>query len=222
MKKSRFSLLITAGPTREHLDPVRFLSNPSTGRMGFELARAAIKEKHKVVLVSGPTHLSPPVGVKFVSVVSGLEMKEAVEKHFPGCDCLIMAAAVSDYCPRQASRKKVKKTRQSRTMVLKPVPDILLAAGRRKGNRIVVGFALETENLLKNALKKLKAKNLDIIVANLFSPKTYPFGDKPTSLIMLDKEGNRERFAGLTKRKIARILLKKTILLYNIKGEKKE
>jgi len=209
MKKSRFSILITAGPTREHLDPIRFLSNPSTGKMGFELARAAIKKKHKVVLVSGPTYLSPPAGIKFVPIVSGLEMKKAVEKYFPRCDCLIMAAAVSDYCPKRVFHKKIKKTSLLQTVELKPVSDILLAAGKQKGGRILVGFALETENLLKNALKKLKTKNLDIIVANRLSPKTSPFGDKPTSVIILDKEGRGERFNGLTKREIAQILLNK-------------
>ena len=167
--------LITAGGTREHIDPVRFISNASSGKMGFALARAALEAGHKVTLIAAPTAERAPSGGKTIEVESAAEMFEAVKKHFPRCDCLIMAAAVSDYTPAKRAKSKIKRTGKSLTIRLKPTVDILKWAGKHKkakgekgkGKRqIVVGFALEDKNLRESAERKLKEKNLDMIIAN--------------------------------------------------------
>ncbi|MCX5635972.1 MAG: phosphopantothenoylcysteine decarboxylase [Planctomycetota bacterium] len=164
--------LITAGGTREYIDPVRFITNASSGRMGYALAQAATRAGHKVTLVTAPASQQIPRGAKAVKVVSAAEMFQAVRKNFPACDCLIMAAAVSDYTPVKPSKTKVKKTAKTLTIKLKPTADILKWAGQRKSkiknqkSKIVVGFALEDKNLRANAEKKLKAKKLDMIIAN--------------------------------------------------------
>ena len=169
--------LITAGGTREYIDPVRFISNASSGRMGCALARAAQKAGHRVTLISA-SDLQPPVGVEFVGVDSAAEMFKAVKKFFAKCDCLIMAAAVADYTPVKQAKSKIKKTGKSLTIKLKPTTDILKWAGkhkklrrqktedRRQRGQIVVGFALEDKNIRARAEKKLKEKNLDMIIAN--------------------------------------------------------
>ncbi len=167
-------ILITAGGTRESIDPVRFISNASSGRMGYALARAALKAGHDVTLVTAPTALKPPAGVKIISVESAAQMFKAVKGQFPKCDCLIMAAAVSDYTPAKPSKTKLKKQAAKLTLELKPTVDILKWAGRHKtksrvtghGSRIVVGFALEDRDLQVNAERKLREKRLDMIVAN--------------------------------------------------------
>ena len=159
-------LLITAGGTREYIDPVRFITNASSGRMGYALTRAAQKAGHKVTLISA-SDLQPPVGVEFVGVNSAAEMFGAVKKHFPRCDCLIMAAAVSDYTPVRPAKAKIRKTNKPLAIKLKPTVDILKWAGqRKKKNQVVVGFALEDRNVRAQAEKKLKEKNLDMIIAN--------------------------------------------------------
>jgi phosphopantothenoylcysteine decarboxylase/phosphopantothenate--cysteine ligase len=158
--------LITAGGTREYIDPVRFISNASSGRMGYALARAAQEAGHRVTLIS-TSDLQPAVGVEFVGVDSAAEMFKAVKNFFAKCDCLIMAAAVSDYTPVRAAKSKIKRSGKPLTLKLKPTADILKWAGRHKGeNQIVVGFALEDKNLRERAEKKLKEKNLDMIIAN--------------------------------------------------------
>ena len=158
--------LITAGGTREYIDPVRFISNASSGRMGYALAHAAQKAGHKVTLISA-SDLQPPVGVEFVGVDSAAEMFKAVKKFFAKCDCLIMAAAVSDYTPVRPTKSKIKRSGKALTIKLKPTADILKWAGEhKKKNQIVVGFALEDKTLRDRAEKKLKEKNLDMIIAN--------------------------------------------------------
>ncbi len=158
--------LITAGGTREYIDPVRFISNASTGKMGYALARGAIAAGHKVTLITASTSLKPPASVKTVNAGTGAEMFDAVKKHFTKCDCLIMAAAVADYKPVGKSKTKIKKGPKPITLKLKPTPDILKWAGHNKKNQIVVGFALEDKSIRANAEKKLKDKNLDMIIAN--------------------------------------------------------
>jgi phosphopantothenoylcysteine decarboxylase/phosphopantothenate--cysteine ligase len=169
--------LITAGGTREYIDPVRFISNASTGRMGYALAKTAFDAGHKVTLISA-SDLQPPIGMEFVGVESAQDMFNAAKEFFPKCDCLIMAAAVSDYTPVRTNKTKIKRTDKALTIKLKPTPDILKWAGRNKkvkskkenGKRIrpkiVVGFALEEKNLRANAEKKMKEKNLDMIIVN--------------------------------------------------------
>jgi phosphopantothenoylcysteine decarboxylase/phosphopantothenate--cysteine ligase len=167
-------ILITAGGTREYIDPVRFISNASSGRMGYALARAALKAGHKVTLITAPTALKPPAGVKVIPVASAAAMFEAVKEQFPQCDCLIMAAAVSDYTPAKPSKTKLKKQAAKLTLELKPTQDILKWAGKHKNEsratghepRILVGFALEDRDLRSNAERKLREKRLDMIVAN--------------------------------------------------------
>lgn len=162
-------LLITAGGTREYIDPVRFISNASSGRMGYALARAALRAGHQVTLITAPTALRPPAKAHVVHVESAAEMFAAVKAHFPRCDCLIMAAAVADYTPVRPSKTKIKKKREGAwiTLELKPTVDILKWAGRHKSKRqIVVGFALEDKDLRHRAEKKLREKRLDMIVAN--------------------------------------------------------
>ncbi|MHC4329493.1 MAG: phosphopantothenoylcysteine decarboxylase domain-containing protein, partial [Planctomycetota bacterium] len=183
-------ILITAGGTREYIDPVRFISNASSGKMGYALARAALKAGHKVTLITAPTTQRPPNAAKVVKVETTMQMFEAVKKHFDRCDCLIMAAAVADYAPVRSAKTKLKKSDQALNIKLKPTPDILKWAGKQKKGKskkekvkrkkhalskaegakrkrqIVVGFALEDKNLQVNAEKKLTDKNLDMIVAN--------------------------------------------------------
>jgi len=167
MAKAKLNILITAGGTREYIDPVRFIANASSGRMGYALARAAIKAGHRVTLVTAPTSLRPPKEATVVNVVTSNDMFKAVKAAFDKCDCLIMAAAVSDYKPTASNQTKIKKEQTVLSLNLKPTTDILKWAGRnkRKG-QMIVGFALEDTNLLANAEQKLKTKKLDMIVAN--------------------------------------------------------
>ncbi|MHC4168008.1 MAG: phosphopantothenoylcysteine decarboxylase domain-containing protein [Planctomycetota bacterium] len=163
-------IIITAGGTREYIDPVRFISNASSGKMGYALARAALKAGHKVTLITAPTAQRPPDAAKIVNVETAAQMFEAVKKYFDRCDCLIMAAAVADYTPVRSAKTKLKKDNRLLTIKLKPTPDILKWAGRSKKaggkRRIVVGFALEDKGIRTRAEKKLCEKNLDMIVAN--------------------------------------------------------
>ena len=159
-------ILITAGGTREYIDPVRFISNASSGKMGYALARAAISTDHKVTLITAPTNLHPPKKAKILNVETAAEMFAAVKENFDKCDCLIMAAAVADYTPVKSSNTKIKKVNADLEIKLKPTKDILAWAGRNKKDKLVVGFALEDKNLKANAEKKLKEKNLDMIIAN--------------------------------------------------------
>ncbi len=210
-------LLVTAGPTREMLDPVRFLSNVSTGHMGYQIAAQAKKMGFQVTLISGPTNLTPPKGVQYVSVMSAEEMKTAVFRNWPKTNILIMTAAVCDYTPVRFSPSKIKRVKQ-KTIRFKRTTDILAAVGRRKGNRIVVGFALETELLQQNASRKLKAKNADFIVANWYSHGNNPFGGQPTSMMLMDRKGVKRRFQRMPKARIARSLLKEVLGFWNSKN----
>lgn len=159
--------LITAGGTREYIDPVRFISNASSGKMGYALARAAIKRGHKVTLITAKTHLRRPAGAKVVEVETSGEMFAAVKKHFAKCGCLVMAAAVSDYKVSREVKSKMKKSSSELVLKLKATDDILKWAGRNKSKkRVVVGFALEDKDLRNRAGEKLRDKKLDMIVAN--------------------------------------------------------
>ena len=160
-------LLITAGGTREYIDPVRFISNASSGRMGYALARAAIKSGHTVTLVTAPVALRAPKKATLVHVESAAEMFAAVKQHFDKTDCLIMAAAVADYTPVKTAKRKIKKGDDTLTLNLKRTPDILKWAGtHKKSGRTIVGFALEDKDLRARAEKKLRDKKLDMIIAN--------------------------------------------------------
>jgi phosphopantothenoylcysteine decarboxylase / phosphopantothenate---cysteine ligase len=181
----KMHFLITAGGTREYIDPVRFISNASSGKMGYALALAATKAGHKVTLISA-SDLQPPVGVDFVGVDSAAEMFAAVKKSFAKCDCLIMAAAVADYTPIKKSKIKIKKSSKNLIIKLKPTTDILKWAGNRKRkNQIVVGFALEDKAVRTSAEKKLKEKNLDMIIAN--NPSAIGADENDVDIKVLNK-----------------------------------
>jgi len=176
------NFLITSGGTREYIDPVRFISNASTGKMGFALASAALRAGHKVTLITTvkKSNIKNQISkLRIVTVQTAAQMFEAVKKHFPHCDCLVMAAAVADYTPIRPAKTKIKKQDKVLTLKLKPTVDILKWAGRhkklkikdqkskmRKGKRLVVGFALEDRNLRANAERKMREKNLDMIIVN--------------------------------------------------------
>lgn len=159
-------ILITAGGTREYIDPVRYITNAGSGRMGYALARAASAAGHEVRLISAPSPLIPPKGIPLIPAVSSRDMYRAVREHFDWCRCLIMTAAVADYTPARPAKHKLKKEPGPVTLELKPTVDILKWAGRRKKNRLLVGFALEDKNPRQNALRKFEEKLLDMIVLN--------------------------------------------------------
>jgi len=167
VSRIKMRILITAGGTREYIDPVRFISNASSGRMGYALARKALRAGHKVTLITAPTAQRSPSDAKLVKVETTAQMFEAVKKHFEKCDCLIMAAAVADYTPAHPAKTKIKKTGKALTIKLKPTTDILKwAGGHKRKNQSVIGFALEDKAVRSCAEKKLKEKNLDMIIAN--------------------------------------------------------
>lgn len=159
-------ILVTAGPTREPLDPVRYLSNRSSGKMGYAVARAARQRGAEVILVTGPTALAPPPGVRAVFVETAAEMRRAVLEHLEGCDAVIKAAAVADYRPREQADTKIKKSRETGSLILEPTVDILAELGALKRSFVLVGFAAETEQLEERAVAKARAKGADLIVAN--------------------------------------------------------
>ena len=161
------TVLITAGPTQEPLDPVRFISNRSSGKMGYALAESALRRGARVVLISGPVHLPAPYGAELVSVDTASEMRKAVAEFLPESTIILKAAAVADYHLADVPRHKVKKTATRMSLELDPTPDILAEAGQKKGDRLLIGFAAETDNLLDEARRKLKSKNCDMVVANL-------------------------------------------------------
>ncbi len=194
---------MTAGPTREFLDDVRFLSNLSSGRMGYAVAEAAIDAGHRVTLVSGPTAIVPPPRAKLVRVESARQMAHAVDGCFPDADAVVMAAAVADYRPARRVHGKIKKSRGTRALLLLPNPDILAGLGRRKGLRVLVGFALESSRGRERALEKLRAKNLDWIVWN--APEAQ--GATRASVEILDGMGAARRVSG-SKASIGRTIVR--------------
>jgi len=201
-------VLVTAGPTRERIDPVRFISNYSTGTFGYAIAAEALRRGHGVTLVSGPTRIAAPAGVRLVKVESAIAMRREVKKRAGRCDCVIMAAAVCDWRPRRPSRGKIKKRGGRMSLELEENPDILAELGRKKRG-ILVGFALETGNLEKNALAKLKRKNLDLIVANRLAKNGGLFGGAPTDIAIMDRSGRKAVYRRRTKRELAKIILDK-------------
>ncbi|MBP1718403.1 MAG: phosphopantothenoylcysteine decarboxylase [Deltaproteobacteria bacterium] len=205
------TVIVTAGPTEEDLDPVRFLSNHSSGKMGYALARAASRRGAEVILVSGPTSLPPPAKVKLVRVRSAVEMREAVFHHLEKASVLLMAAAVSDYRPKQAATQKIKKASIPPVLELERNPDILLEAGKSKGNRIFVGFAAETQNLLKNAKEKLAKKNLDLIVANDVSLPGAGFRVDTNIVKIIGRSGKVEKLPLMSKEDLADRILERIL-----------
>lgn len=181
-------VLITAGPTYEAIDPVRFIGNHSSGKMGFALAEAFANQGAEVVLISGPSQLSTNhPAIKTVRIVSAAEMLDQAKSHFPSADIAIMSAAVADYTPRVKATQKIKKSEDEFAIELVKTTDILKTLGTQKSNQFLVGFALETENELENAIKKLKAKNLDLIVLNSLNHEGAGFGYDTNRVTLIDK-----------------------------------
>lgn len=199
--------LVTAGPTREPLDPVRFISNPSTGLMGYTLARALSERGADVTLISGPTHLTAPAGVKTVSVTTADEMYSAVLERYDQNRLVIKTAAVSDFRPLKKDLQKVKKTEAALTLQLAVNRDILLELGRQKGNRILVGFAAETEDAVDNAHDKLLRKNLDLIIVNNLNEPGAGFAVQTNRVSIIDCSGAVEELPLLEKEELAHRIL---------------
>ncbi|MEW5913729.1 MAG: bifunctional phosphopantothenoylcysteine decarboxylase/phosphopantothenate--cysteine ligase CoaBC [Thermodesulfobacteriota bacterium] len=200
-------LLVSAGPTREHLDPVRFISNPSTGRMGIEIARAALRRGASVCLVLGPTHLEPPAGADTVRVTSAEDMAREVLARASQQQVIIKAAAVSDFRPTDYRPQKVKKSGPSGACTLEATTDILAALGKQKKGQVLVGFAAETEEVLSHAAAKLKAKNLDLIVANDVSATDAGFAVATNRVHLITPEGEVESLPLMSKLEVAQRLL---------------
>jgi phosphopantothenoylcysteine decarboxylase/phosphopantothenate--cysteine ligase len=201
-------VLINAGPTREYLDPVRYISNPSSGKMGFALAAAAHARGAEVTLIAGPVALPTPAGVRRIDVVSAEEMLKACRKAFPLCDLFIASAAVGDYTPTLKLDKKMKKTDRKISLDLKPSLDILrsLSAEKKKG-QVLVGFAAETDNLRRYAQEKLKKKNLDMIVANDVSRSDIGFSSEANQVSLFFRESKPKSLGKMAKREVAEAIL---------------
>ena len=201
-------VLVSAGPTQEKIDPVRYITNRSSGKMGYAVAEAAAARGACVTLVSGPVSLPVPEGVERVSVVSSADMFEAVHAAFGACDGLVMAAAPADFTPATAAEQKIKKNgREGITLELSATRDILKSIGERKENQRVMGFAAETEHLAENAAKKLSAKNLDMIAANDVTAAGAGFAVDTNAVTLYKRDGSAEHSGIMTKRALADWLL---------------
>ena len=200
--------LVTAGPTREPIDPIRYLSNRSSGKMGYAIAEAAINAGHDVVLISGPVDVDPPRGAELTSVLTSDDMFDAVHEHLHDCDVLVMCAAVADYKPKQLSKTKIKKRDADLSLELIPTRDILASLPKEDRNYVVVGFAAETENVEARARKKLEEKNCDVIVANDVSHPDFGMESDENEVTMLFRDGKMKKIARAPKKIVARELLK--------------
>jgi phosphopantothenoylcysteine decarboxylase/phosphopantothenate--cysteine ligase len=217
-------IVATAGGTQEPIDPVRYLSNRSSGRMGYALAEAARDRGARVTLVTAPTSLPEPVGVDVIQVGTAQEMRQAVENVTPEADALIMAAAVADYRPKRTAKEKIKKGKAGLTLELESTPDIL---GTVKGNFIKVGFAAESNNLVKNARDKLRQKRLDFIVANDITASDSGFGTDTNRVTIIDRQGKVDNLPLLPKRaladkvldRVARLLAEKSNVKITLTGD---
>jgi len=201
------TVLVTAGPTREFLDPVRFLSNRSSGKMGYELAEEALRRGAEVILVSGPTHLFPPPKAKLIKVQTAQEMKKQVLKHSALAKIIIMAAAVSDFSFVRSFTQKIQKEKLGDKVQIAPTEDILRGLGQKKGKRILVGFAAETENVVKNAAKKMREKKLDLVVANDVSAEGIGFESDYNQVLIISPDGKTVETERMSKLEISRLIL---------------
>lgn len=181
-------ILVTAGATQEAIDPVRYITNHSTGKMGYAIAQEAVRRGAEVILISGKTNLETPPGVKFIPVISAKDMYNAVMENFPECDIIIKSSAVADYTPESVSNQKIKKKEGNMSIPLKRTDDIIAELGRtKKPNQFICGFSMETENMLENSRKKLISKNLDMICANSLNQKGAGFGTDTNIVTIITK-----------------------------------
>jgi phosphopantothenoylcysteine decarboxylase/phosphopantothenate--cysteine ligase len=199
--------VVTAGPTREAIDPVRFISNRSSGKMGYAIAEAALAKKHEVTLISGPAGIAPPRGAKNVSIITSDELHDAVHRAIRECDVLVMCAAVADYKPAAISARKMKKRKTAFALKLIPTRDILVSLPKRR-RYLVVGFAAETHDLTQNAQKKLRAKNCDAIVANDVSGSETGMESDENEVTIFFRNGESQKISRTSKKIIARELVK--------------
>jgi len=212
-------ILVTAGPTQESIDPVRFITNHSSGKMGYALAKVARRRGAEVLLVTGPTSLPiPRSDIKLISVKTAEEMRKAVFAHLKDCSVVIKAAAVSDYRPKEISRMKLKKTSSNTSLELERTRDILGEIGKKKGKRILVGFAAETEDLISNARKKLKEKNLDLIVVNDVMKPGAGFASETNQVKFLYPSGETKDLPLMSKEEVSQFILDEVVSLLNRKS----
>lgn len=209
-------VLITAGGTRESIDPVRFISNRSTGKMGYAIAEMAKRRGAEVVLVSGPTNLTPAPGITVININSAQEMAQEVINRFDTTDLVIKAAAVADYRPKKSAEQKIKKKEDDLIIELTRNPDILCELGKRKNQQVLVGFAAETDNLLANAKLKIEKKNLDLIVANDVLAPGAGFGCDTNIVKLITPDGKIEEYPLMSKEEVANKILDKTLEIYQI------
>lgn len=204
------SIIVTAGPTVESIDPMRYITNRSTGKMGYSIAKEAIERGADVTLITGPTNLTPPQNLKkLVKIESAKDMYEAVLENLDGNDVVIKSAAVADYKPKNYSNKKIKKSDDDLIIELDRNKDIAQEIGKIKNNKILVGFAAETNDLIENASLKIKKKNLDFIVANDLTKEGAGFGVDTNIVKIIDKEGNITEYPKMKKEEVANIILNK-------------
>ncbi len=212
-------ILVTAGPTQEPIDPVRFVSNRSTGKMGFAIARAAWRRGAQVRLVAGPSALATPHGVERIDTVSAAELLSATSRNFPWCSALIMAAAVADFRPQHPANHKLKKNPNGMQLELAPITDELPRLAAKKGDRLLIGFAAETEDLEVNALDKLRRKKLDLIVGNDVSRADAGFAVDTNIVTMLGADGSLETTPKLLKDEVGDVILDRLIALRTARAE---
>jgi phosphopantothenoylcysteine decarboxylase/phosphopantothenate--cysteine ligase len=207
------TILITAGPTQEPLDPVRYLSNRSSGKMGYALARAALDRGGRVILISGPVSLTPPAGADVIHVHTAAEMRDAVFANLEPATVVIKCAAVSDFRPSAQAERKIKKTSARLSLELDPTPDILAELGRKRGDRLLIGFAAETENLREEARRKLETKNCDMVVANLVGQADTGFESDSNEVLLALRTGEFIPLERASKREIADRILSQILKL---------
>jgi phosphopantothenoylcysteine decarboxylase / phosphopantothenate---cysteine ligase len=200
--------VVTAGPTREAIDPVRFISNRSSGKMGYAIAEAALAAGHKVKLISGPASVAPPDGAHFISITKSDELHDEVHRALADCDVLVMCAAVSDYKPAACERQKMKKRKTPFALKLIPTRDILASLPKKNREFLVVGFAAETHDLEKNARTKLRGKNCDLIVANDVSQTDSGMESDENAVTIFFRNGESKAISRRSKKNIARELVK--------------
>jgi phosphopantothenoylcysteine decarboxylase / phosphopantothenate---cysteine ligase len=210
------TVLVTAGPTCEDLDPVRYLTNRSSGKMGYAVAEAAARRGARVILVSGPTSLDTPAGVERINIRSAEEMSRAVVDKFPDCSVAIFAAAVADYRPSTTSLHKMKRDTEALTLSLEPTPDILANVARNKGSKLIVAFAAETQNVAENARKKLAAKNADLMVANDVTGAGAGFDHETNVVTLFARDGRELALPLMEKREVAQRILDEVVRLRSI------
>jgi phosphopantothenoylcysteine decarboxylase/phosphopantothenate--cysteine ligase len=211
------TIVVTAGPTCEDVDPVRYITNRSSGKMGYAVAEAAARRGAKVFLVSGPVTLDTPAGVERIDVRTAEGMRRAVSERFPSSTIAIFAAAVADYRPAEAQPQKIKRLKEPMTLRLEPTPDILAEAAQAKGDRLIVGFAAETDQVADNARKKLAAKNADLIVANDVTAEGAGFDHDTNIVTLFSRDGRDLALPKLSKSEVAQRILDEVLRLRTVR-----